>query len=167
LKGVTGGASGSIDPCAGVKASDLDYSQEHFTERHILNTDYAGRSKYVFNLGIGSRIMAESDPNKRLQIAQQAVRDYDTFTFNQGGRYQQSPSANIGFVYGFPRASGPGVDVAWFVGVMGKDQPHAGELSNVNTLVLDRNCRTVITSYPGLPTAAYNFGGTPPYYGKP
>jgi len=133
---VTGGASGAIDPCAGVKASDLDYSQEHFTERHILNNDpnYAGRSKYVFNLGIGSRIMAEPDPNKRLQIAQQAVKDYDTFTFNQGGRYQQSPSANIVFVYGFPRASGPGVDVEWFTGTMGSGQPHAGELTNVNTL---------------------------------
>jgi len=78
--------------------------------------------------------MAEPDPNKRLQIAQQAVKDYDTFTFNQGGRYQQSPSANIVFVYGFPRASGPGVDVEWFTGTMGSGQPHAGELTNVNTL---------------------------------
>ena len=49
LKGVTGGISGSVDPCAGVKSSDLDYYTprpraggklengiDHITRNHIL-----------------------------------------------------------------------------------------------------------------------------------
>jgi hypothetical protein len=169
LKGVTGGASGSIDPCAGVKVSDLDYSGEHFTERHILDTDpaYKDRSKYAFSPLFGLRLAAEADPQKRLQMARQMVIDYDNWTFQGGGRSQSSPGSNIVFVYGFPKASGPGMDVEWFTGTMGKGQPHAGELTNVNTLVLGPDCRRVITSYPGLPSGSYTFGGTPPYYGKP
>lgn len=94
------------------------------------------------------------------------VIDYNAWTLS-GGRHQASPASNIVFVYGFPSRSGQGIDVKWFTGFMGKDQPHAGELTNVNTLVLGPDCRRVITSYPGLPGGRYTFGGTPPNYRRP
>jgi YD repeat-containing protein len=161
--------TGAIDPCANIKASDLDYSQEHFTERHILDTDpqFAGRSKYRFNMDIGSRIATEPDPGKKLQIARKAVMDYDAATFKIGGRYQANDQSNIVFVLGFPWGTIPGGDIEWLIGEIGKGLPHAGELTNVNTLVLKPDCRTVITSYPGLPNGRYNFSGFPPIYRRP
>jgi hypothetical protein len=138
----TDSAKLAVDPCAGVKVSDLDYSGEHFTERHILDTDpaYKDRSKYAYSPWFGLRLAGEPDPQKRLQMARQMVIDYDNWTFQGGGKYQSSPGSNIVFVYGFPKRSGPGMDVEWFTGFVGSNQLHAGELTNVNTLVLAPDC---------------------------
>ena len=151
-----------------MKGSGGQTGREHITERHITNTNpkFSNSSKYVFNTGVGSRIASEPDPTKRLGIAQQAVGDYNAITFSQGAR--TNSGGNIVFVYGFPWGSGPGFDFEWMVGQIGRGFSHAGELSNINTLVLGSDRRRVITSHPGLPnnyTGAV--GGSPPRHRNP
>ncbi len=145
--------------------SDGRTGMQHITDRHITRNDpnYNDKSKYAYS----PYLALETNPQKMLEKAQQMVVDYNAWTFQGGGRYQASTSSNIVFVYGFPKESGPWVDFEWFVGTMGSGQPHAGQLTNVNTLVLAPDCRRVITSYAGLPGGSYTFGGTQPYYRQP
>ena len=150
------------DPCAGVTFDQLNYNdpRTHFVERHILDTDPvdATKSKYQFYGGVGNRLMREPDPRKRLEIAKQHVIALDNITFTFGARYQNSPKANIVFVFGFPWGSSPGMDWEWLVGDTGGN---GNTLTNVNTLILANDCITVITSYPGRPTGPHNYAGSP------
>jgi YD repeat-containing protein len=170
LKGVTGGVSAIKDPCSGVQMSDLDFNArgsggqtglEHITERHIEDTNsrYHDSSKYIYYSGFGSRLAGETDPQKRLIIAQQAVVALDLWTFRVGGRYQATPSSNISFVYGLPHVKRKDFSIDGFTGVVGAKWPHAGELTNMNTLILAPDCRRVITSFPGLPSGPWTPGG--------
>jgi RHS repeat-associated protein len=168
LSQVRGRAKGVINPCYKVTADQLDFSREHFTERHILDDDpaYADRSKYTYSELFALRLVLEPRENW-LKLARQMVIDYDKWTFQFGGKYQSSPGSNIVFVFGFPSGPAGNMEVKWFTGLIGKGQPNAGTYTNVNTLILGPDCRTVITSHPGLPNGSYNYGGTPPYYRKP
>jgi YD repeat-containing protein len=168
------------DMCRGVKAKDLDYDVpgqggktglQHITERHITNDDpdYRNKSKYIFS---SWGMALEFDPAKMLAKAQRGVKAFNASTFMYGNRDLQG-NGNIVIVYGFPHnVEGPQFSVEFWVGQIGSGQKnHTSELTNVNTLVLRGDCRTVVTSFPGTPGGYSDtdprIGGFRPAYRRP
>jgi hypothetical protein len=156
LKGVTGGASGSIDPCTGVKVADLNYSKvrdygsganrvtesakEHILKNHI--DSRPGKSQY------------ETDPPQNREAMFVQVQFYNAVTFGLGARKdtfnKKGQLDSISFLFTFPpiaphRYYGRTVGEGW----IGRDQN--GNTTLFNTLHLDPDCKTVRNSYPGRP----------------
>jgi RHS repeat-associated protein len=139
----TAGNTKRSNPCAGRRGSDLVYSdtaKQHIIDEHI-NGNPAIKSQYLFN-----------DPvSTTMKFA--AVQAYNSFTFNTGSFNQRPKSLNIEvttFVppwLPIPVSTGGFVHAEPFIGV---DKNSGGD-TNFNTLVLLKDCVSVVTSHPGLP----------------
>lgn len=170
LKGVTGGASGQKDPCAGLKASDLNYGKErfrgydkdgnaisengidHITRRHILLDDPSkgfltqnklpilaqGSSKYVFQDNVTTLSNAQNLVVRLNAVVFEAAKD--DYSWSRG---------NIVMTVTFPAI--PKSSDEFFAGIGYDLKQGFGTPSNSATLILGRDCREVITAYPGRP----------------
>jgi hypothetical protein len=142
------------DPCAGKKGS-LDYdkrrnkpdpngnwtAREHIKYNHIRTDVETGKSKYTNSIG---RFASEKVLFAAVTAINQATFQFAT-GFEDRGR--------LVYVYAVPetpRSLGP-ISVQVTVGT---DAGNGFQHTNVNTLVLEKDCKTVVTSYPGTAAAA-------------
>ena len=75
------------------------------------------------------------------------VDGYNEATYQNARGYQSGK--NIVFIYAAPGIHVPGVGDVF--PAIGRDASQGNVVTNVNTLVTQADCRTVVTSYPGLP----------------
>jgi hypothetical protein len=165
--GIQGGATATpADPCRGVSASDLDYSQrrrygrgqralvqtaeEHIRMRHL--NPSSGASQYT------------TDPPVSQDVLFQQVRGYNaaTFTTPDMRRPLQDSRGNITgyvFVKTFPPIVPHPIYENSGAGWIGIDV-QTGGTTLTNTLFLGPDCRTVQTSHPGFPSLP-GFGPNP------
>jgi len=140
--------------CKGVHPIDLDYhtprkyaygwdtAAHHIYSRHIV--PYAGKSLYK----VGDPTMTPAD------ILDYVEYELNAFTLIYGDQVRQGDRVVIQLT--FPARPGVGWDGT-------SDPPYlippeiaiginqSGNLTLTNTLILDKDCRHVITSYPGVP----------------
>jgi RHS repeat-associated protein len=136
------GVKGSLtfDPCAGRKSGGLYYSDErrdHIDRRHMRADTYPGRSKY-------NQAFVSVDAVKWDYVELHNNQTFQNAVGFRSGR-------NIVYVYAYPVARDVPVLGTVSVGV-GRDSGRGNMVTNVNTLVVRDDCRSVVTSYPGLPT---------------
>lgn len=158
-----GGPGGGSNPCAGIKPNQLNYSsangQQHIEERHM-----------VWMNQPGSPIPMDTLPNGQFRAASQylfdnpgtAAQNFDlvkqinatTFTSTT----PVSSRGNLVFTFALPPQTPTSPlgypPVRKYIGEEG--QPSSYRLvrfqpTNLNTLVLKPDCKTVVTSYPGRP----------------
>lgn len=135
------------DPCAGKKGHlDHSFALKHITDRHIEQTPaFAGKkSYYTFGLGFtrgsytGSTIAKQTSV---LNLNQEAYEKGGAITLSGGG---------IAYVYApYVKAEAGGNSVSGFV--VGADSRNEFQYTNVRTVIVKPDCKTVETSYPGLP----------------
>ena len=155
------------DPCEGQKGS-LNYDKQydkpdrdkqtsargHITYNHISGDTAIGKkSKYR-----GSGVLPDSAIFAGLTALNQ-------LTFQLGNEFESH--GNFVYVYAIPEVVIPRgvlpieVHLQLFLGT---DKSHGFEYTNVNTLVIASDCKTAISSYPGLPS---NLNGNQPGGGEP
>jgi len=143
-------AADSTDPCEGKKGK-LVYTTsvwQHIVDRHVRGDINVNASKYNRRAWTGSIVLRKIVAHNQL-----------TFDSAKGFRSR----GNFVYVYAYPIVEVPylgptSVDV-------GSDANHGGQSTNVNTVILRPDCKTVVTSHPGLPTGV--FQGDPRITGTP
>lgn len=166
---MTGGASGQKDPCKGLTASDLNYDEsrrtgrdangdiyetgmQHITNRHILLDDPSNgfltqdklpiaaqkSSKYVFQNNVTTLSNAQSLVRRLNAVVFEAAKD--DYSWSRG---------NIVMTVTFPAI--PKSSNEMYAGIGFDLKQGFGTPSNTATLILGRDCKEVITSYPGRP----------------
>jgi hypothetical protein len=163
------------DPCAG-KKGELDYfkwrqkangqpsyadgsyrANEHIFNRHVDPSQYPGASKYAVGMSSmdnGAKMWAVNRTNN------------DTFHNAIG----IGVGNTVVYVYAFPVLNDPmGGGVMPYVGT---DATRGGQGTNVNTVVIEDDCKSVITSHTGLPSGMSPGdprigGGTPNWFNPP
>ena len=168
--GVTGGASGSIDPCTNVSASDLNYYKvryrgndssgkpiyengiDHITRRHILlddpNQGILTQSKLPIAAQSASKFVFQ-DNVTTVKAAQGYVIQAGTVVFQAKKSNYKISRGNIVMTFFFPVVPRMGGGV--FAGIGFDVKRGFGLPTAAMTLVLDRNCKDVITGYAGRP----------------
>lgn len=153
------------DPCAG-KKGNLDFSdpagkkwgmKDHIFPRHIEQTPKwkaKGKSVYGFPAAVHA-VQALGFTAK-----QAYVQFLDQMTFERGEvtKVFKGPGGSvesIAYSYTLPGINTPAGAISLFVGTdnTGSNGPK-GSFTNVNTVFVDKDCKTVITSFPGLPRGA-------------
>ncbi len=163
-----GKTTDKADPCAGVKADGLDYTTprfrgydkngqpiyengiDHITRRHILvdsgeffltpsrlPTLAQQSSKYVFQENVWT-----------VKNAQGLVIAFNAWLFQNGKRETQR-NGNIQITGVYPVT--PKSDGGLFIGTGFDAKRGFGAPTNAGTLIVDKNCVGVVTSFPGLP----------------
>jgi RHS repeat-associated protein len=141
------------DPCAGKKGS-LDYDKrrdtadpngnwtprDHITYNHIRNDVEQGKSKYTNSL------TPSFAPNSAIFTAVTALNQA---TFQLATGYRQY-NGNIAYLYAVPATSRALFPVS-LQATVGTDSSNGNQHTNVNTLIVKDDCKTVVTSFPGLP----------------
>jgi RHS repeat-associated protein len=157
-------ANQQSNPCAGVKASDLDYSvvrkrgpglfenaTDHITRRHILvdsGAYFLTPSKLPIQAQNASKYVFQDNVTK-LGDAQALVQKLNAVIFTANQANPQWSHGNILMTFTAPPVPNAGGGV--FAG-FGFDRNRGfGLPTNAATLILASDCKTVITSYPGLP----------------
>jgi YD repeat-containing protein len=135
----------NANPCPG----PLDYSRNltHIVENHIDQLpQYVGR-KSVYGRGIFST------PNRDSRIRRTQI--INNLTFRLGGLTIQT-DANGRNTYVYVLAIDAQITNAveiFVVGKEGREGSRPGQWTNVNTLIVGHDCKTVITSHPGKPAS--------------
>jgi hypothetical protein len=129
-------------------------------------TKNRGASKYVFEDIIFH--MDQSDSAMRRKGNQVMRLDMATFL---GGMGTVQNGGNIAYVLAFPDLPPlPLLNVPARPAAVGLDRDHGFDITNVNTLIIKPDCKTVVTSFPGLPSrfnfpgGHFNISGTPQWY---
>jgi len=137
------------DPCAGKKGR-LDYdsarprdrngqttARGHITYNHIRKDVETGKSKYLM-----PSFASDS-------AAFVAVTGLNQATFQLATGYRQR-NGNIAYSYAVPATSRALFPVSVQV-TIGTDASNGNQHTNVNTFIVKDDCKTVVTSFPGLP----------------
>ena len=157
-------------PCAGKKASDLDYSTpsyrgtdkngqaiyengiDHITRRHILVDSgeyFLTPSRLPISRQESSKYVFQ-DNVTTLKDAQKLIIAFNSYLFDTGKKeFQAGSNSNIritGFAPITPKFGG-GV----FFGTGFDRKRGFGLPTNAGTLIVDSSCTLVVTSFPGLP----------------
>jgi hypothetical protein len=166
LSGVSGGRTfDKADPCAGVKASDLDYYKprarengvvengiDHITRNHILldgsKTDILTPSNLPIFAQLKSKYLFQEGTS--LKDAQQSVIKFNAFLFDTAIATHNYVKQNNGNIVMSIRLTAPirGSDGTIYAG-LGYDK-QSGWLPTMRAkLVLGPNCKEVVSSFPG------------------
>lgn len=149
----------TANPCAG---NTLDYfgrgdvGWRHIVPRHIdQDPDFTGKSQYGWGF--------LSTPNLDARKSRTAAINNLTFKFG-GVTVTTNRRGQKTYVYVLA------IDANLFDSIeafaVGTDEDHNYDYTNVNTLIIGEDCKTVITSYPGLPRTPSNpnIVGTPKWW---
>jgi YD repeat-containing protein len=168
-KAQNGGPESNSDPCAGKRGmlnhfpNNSNHGIPHITPRHIEQTpEFINKSSYTF-----------SPLEDTLISKQTVVMNLNQQTFEQGIAYRQG--SRTAYVFAFPDfdytvrgLSGP-IGVRGFQDI-GIDNTRGGTLTNVNTVIVGPDCKSVVTSFPGLPGTVSptdpRITGTPHWWGQ-
>ena len=138
LKGVTGGIAGEqSDPCKGVKSSDLRYDK---VRQYRRNKGMPGQGRYVYQTSeqhIRSRHMNPASGASQYFGSFHAVQNTNAYTFDFGNRMTDADGSAILIELNFP------------LPIVGTDRTEGFKPTGYNTLILENDCRTVVTSHPG------------------
>ena len=125
------------DPCEGVTSSDLRYDK---VRRYRRNRGMGGRGRYIHQTAeqhIRSRHMNAASGASQYFGSFGAVRNTNAYTFNFGTRTTDSTGRHIYFELNFR------------LPIVGTDRNENFKPTSYNTLILESDCRTVVTSHPG------------------
>ncbi|MBX3292719.1 MAG: RHS repeat protein [Acidobacteria bacterium] len=147
------------DPCAGKKGR-LNYdslrkspdqngnwtARGHITTNHI-DTDETepDKSKYRSSFVPASRMF-------------NYVTAINQVTFQMATGYRSNNNTII-YIYSIPETPTRPIRLQLMIGTVGTKGPYANKWTNTNTLVLASDCKTVISSYPGLPLGVLDDNG--------
>jgi hypothetical protein len=124
------------DPCEGVKSSDLRYDK---VRKYKKNKGMEGQGRYVYQTSeqhIRSRHMNPASGASQYYGSFHAVQNANAYSFDFGTRTRDSEHRNIYFELNFHLP-------------IGTDRTEGFSPTGYNTLILENDCITVVTSHPG------------------